>query len=255
MAREDAFALRLRQHRDEVIGRRLCPLVHLRRDVLDHPVDALHQVPHPVGLAAVDVEELVRQVAEVVAVLLGHAHHLRDHAHGQRSGERLEDVHPALRLDLVQELGDGPANERPPGLHRLRREVLVHRGAHGLVRRAILLHELVGAERPHLLEQRPVRGVDRRVRRPPVGADHGRGEELVVAQQPDEVLVAREDPHLGARVPVDGIGLPQSAEVGVGIGDDLGSEEILRVGRRPPRGSPRANATPSKPALFPALRC
>ena len=53
----------------------------------------------------------------------------------------------------------------------------------------------------------------------------------MVAQQPDEVLVAREDPHLGARVPVDGIGLPQPAEVGVGIGDDLGGEEILGVGR------------------------
>ncbi len=98
-------SLGLREHRDEVVGRRLGALVHLRRDVLDHPLDALHQVPHPVGLAAVDVEELVRQVAQVVAVLLGHAHHLRDHAHGQRRGKRLEDVHPPLRLDLVEELG------------------------------------------------------------------------------------------------------------------------------------------------------
>ena len=198
---------------------------------VDHPLDALHQVPHPVGLAPVDVEELVGQVAQVVAIRLGHAHHLRDHAHGERRGEGLQHVHPPLRLDLVQELGDRPADERPPGLHRLRREVLVHRGPHRLVRRPVLLDELVGAELPHLLEQRPVRGVDRRVRRPRVGPDHRRGEELVMAQEPDEVLVAREDPHLGARVPVHRIGLAEPAEVRVGIGDDLGREQVFRVGR------------------------
>ena len=97
-------------------------------------------------------------MAQVLPVFLGDAHHLRDHAHGQRGGQRLEHVHPAVRLHLVEQLGDRLADERAPPLHRLGREVLVHGAPHRLVRRPVVLDELVGAERAHLLEERPIGG-------------------------------------------------------------------------------------------------
>ena len=68
----------------------------------------------------------------------------------------------------------------------------------------------------------------------------------MVSQQPDEVLVARDDPHL-PRVPVHRIGLAEAAEVGVGIGDDLGGEEVFGVGRGDGLGARHwPHATPRK---------
>src|SRR5262245_46411975 len=58
-----------------------------------------------------------------------------------------------------------------------------------------------------------------------------------MADEPDEVLVARDDPHLRARGPVHRVRLAETAEVRVRVGDDVRGEEILGVRRRGGRGA------------------
>jgi hypothetical protein len=49
----------------------------------------------------------------------------------------------------------------------------------------------------------------------------------MVPCHPYQVIVAGDDPRLIFFVPVDGIHLPQVAEVGIGISDDLWGKQIV----------------------------
>lgn len=112
-------------------------------------------------LAAIDVEQLIGEVTEMIAIAFRHTHYLRDDPHWERGGQIAVHIHVALVLDLVQELRDRCAHERPPRLHGTGREELVHDLAHPGVCRAVLLDELVAAEGADPVKEVEIAGADR----------------------------------------------------------------------------------------------
>ena len=219
----------LRQHGDEVRARAPEAVLDHGLHVLDHAAHPLGQGPQPVGLSPVEVEELVGELAQVLAILGRNAHHLRDHPHRQRRREVGQHVHPPPRLRLVQELRHRLPDEGPPRLHGPGREVPVHDLPHRQVLGAVVLDELVGAELPDVADQAQVGGIDRRVRRPRVVPDDGRREELVVPDHPHDVVVARHDPQLVPIVPVHRIQLAEAGVVAVGIRDGGRGEHVVEL--------------------------
>ena len=63
-----------------------------------------------------------------------------------RSREIPVHVHPPLRVDRIEQLGDRRAHEWPPRLHRPWGEVLVHHLPHGGVQGTVLLDQLIAAK-------------------------------------------------------------------------------------------------------------
>ena len=61
-----------------------------------------------------------------------------------------------------------------------------------------------------------------------------------MTENPDDFIVPGHQPEAEAGVPVDGVGVAEVAEAAVGVGDDLGGEEI--VGERDAGG--RAHQVP-----------
>jgi len=157
---EHAGLLPLREHRDEVRARPSQPRLHQRLHVFEHAPHPLGQGPEAVGLAPVDVKELVGELAQMLAVLRRDAHHLRDHPHRKRRREVGQHVHPPPRPGFVEKLRHRPPDEGPPRLHGLRREVPVHDLPHRQVLGPVVLDELVGAERPHVPHQAQIAGID-----------------------------------------------------------------------------------------------
>src|SRR5215831_12906912 len=49
----------------------------------------------------------------------------------------------------------------------------------------------------------------------------------MVPGEPDQVIVARDYPHLVLLVPVDRVLFPQLAEIGVGVGNDVRAKEVI----------------------------
>ena len=158
MPGEYAPRLALRQHRNEVCTRAADALLDQWRRVVDDPPDRLDQRTETVGLAPVDVEDPVGKGAQVIPVAVWHAHHLRDDAHRKGRGEFGQHVHRPVGTDPIEELGHRGTHERAPPLHRLRGEIPVHDAPHREVLGAVLLHQLVRAEVPDLVEERQVLG-------------------------------------------------------------------------------------------------
>ena len=121
---------------------------------IEDPADPLDERGEPIRLTAIDVEQLVGELAELRAIRRGHVHEMRDHANGERSRERRHDIDRRAGLELVEQLGDRRANEGPPLLDGRGGEVLVQQAPHVAVTRWILFHELRAAEPPHFAEQR-----------------------------------------------------------------------------------------------------
>ena len=180
-------------------------------------------------LAAIDVEQLVGEIAEMIAIAFRDTHHLRDDPHRERGGQIAVDIHVALVLNLVQELRDRRAHERPPCLHGAGREELVHDRAHVGVCGAVLLDELVAAERADPMEEVEVVGVDRRVWGAFVRANDCGREGLVVPEHPHHVLVARDHPELVGRVPVHRILFAEAGEERIRVSDDIRREQRVEV--------------------------
>jgi hypothetical protein len=122
--------------------------------VLENPADAFDECGESIRLTAIDVQELVGELAELRAIRRGHVHEVRDHANRQRSSERRHDIDRRAGLELVEQLGDRRANEGPPLLDGRGSEVLMQQATHVAVARWILLHQLSPAESPHFVEQR-----------------------------------------------------------------------------------------------------
>jgi hypothetical protein len=97
---------------------------------------------------------------------------------------------------------------------------------HGSVSRTILSNEHGGED---VLE---IRGTS--VRRW-LGAthEHSRREQLGMAREPHDIVVAGNEPRRVSGIPVDGVLLPQAAEIGIGVVDDLRRKQIIMHGGCP----------------------
>src|SRR5215468_616336 len=103
----------------------------------------------------------------------------------------------------------------------------MHDLAHLQVIRAVMLDELVALVIAHVFVKAKVRLIDRRIGWARVVLEDSRREELVVAGQPDQVVVARDHPQLVLFVPMHRIFVAQPAVISIGIGDDFRSEHIV----------------------------
>src|SRR5438445_12156356 len=68
---------------------------------------------------------------------------------------------------------------------------------------------------------------DRWVRGSRVALEYLGREQLRVPDQPDDVVVAGENPHLVLGVPVDWVLRSEATEVAIGIGNDVRSEQVV----------------------------
>ena len=227
VAAEDAFPLAPGQDGYEVVLRVNDALLHQGSNVLDHLADALGEVLHAPGFAAAHVEQLFGYFADVRAVLLGHAHHFGDNEQRQGRGEVAHHVHAAPFLRLVQQVLDDVLHHGPPLFHRAGGEVAVHHLAHVEVGGTVVLDELAGLVFAHELVKAQVGVVDGGIGRTRVVLEHRRREQFVVAGEPDQVVVAGDYPQLVEFVPVDGVFLPETAVIGVGVVDCLVGEHVV----------------------------
>ena len=153
-------------------------------------------------LAAADIEQLLGQLADVRPVRFGNAHHLGDHQYWKRRREIAHDVHAAAFLSLIEQVLDGALDKRTPLLQRFRREIAVHDLAHLQVIRPVVLDELVALVVADILVEAEIGLVDRRVGRPRIVLEHRRREQLVMPGQPDQVVVAGDNPEFVFLVPM-----------------------------------------------------
>ncbi len=102
------------------------------------------------------------------------------------------------------------------------------------VNRPVLLDQLVGPKLTHFIEQRQVFRIDRRIGRCRTVLHDLRGEQLVMAEEPNHFVVAGDDPQLEAFVPVHGIQRSEVSEIGIRVGDHLGGEQVIEMGGRHP---------------------
>ena len=96
--------------------------------------------------------------------------------------------------------------------------------------RAIPLHQHRGPELPHRTEQRQILRIDRWVGRAGIVPDDGRGEQVVMTDDPDDVVVPGQEPELITLVSVDRVLFPQPGVPGMRVGDDLWGEEVIKTG-------------------------
>src|SRR5262245_32712903 len=92
---------------------------------------------------------------------------------------------------------------------------------------AVVLNEKVTEELSDTMVYLQVRCLNGGIRLLRVAFGHFRGEQLWVPDKPHHIVIAGDYPHPILGIPVDGILLPQSIKIGVGISDDFWSEQIV----------------------------
>ena len=195
------------------------------------PAHAFGQRLHPVILAAADIQQLLGELPDIGPIRRRHTHHLRDHHDRQRCRQVAHDVHMPFRFGRVEQLLHRIADERAPGFHLLGREVAVHHPAHLEMLRSVVLDELVALVVPDVVVKAQIGLIDGGIGRPRVVPENCRRKQFVMAGQPDHVVVAGDDPQGICLVPMDRVCVSQPAIVGVGIGDDIRCEHVIRNGR------------------------
>src|SRR5262245_29425832 len=103
----------------------------------------------------------------------------------------------------------------------------MHDLAHIQVIRAVVLDELVALVIPNVFVKAEIGLIDRRIGWARVVLEDSRREELVVAGQPDQVVMAGNYPQLVLFVPMHRIFVAQSAIISIRLGDDFRSEHVV----------------------------
>ena len=211
------LVLRLHETGEEIVLRAARALLRQRNQVGAHRVEEPPLALGPLAVEAAEEDEpearhgFVRPGLEAPAVLRRHADDLRDHRHGKRVGEGLDQIDLALRHRVRDQLAGDLAHARLQAPHDARREGLVHQAAQARV------HLAVGAQHAR---RRQV--VARELRELPVQGE-GVREADVVAEDRLHVGVAehRRDAEGEAFVQVHRVlGAPPRKE-GVGIAAHL----------------------------------
>src|SRR5262249_22772602 len=65
------------------------------------------------------------------------------------------------------------------------------------------------------------------IRLPQVTFEDFRGEQLLVPEHPHHIVIAGDEPHRILGIPVNRVLLTQAVKIGIGIGDDLWSKQIV----------------------------
>ena len=150
---------------------------------------------------------------EPLAVLERHAEHLADDGDGQGVGEVLDEVHPALVLDAVEQAVDDLLDVGAQDVHHARGEGLADEAAQARVVGGIAIEHRQARPRHGKAEARGHEGGD------------GLLGEARIAERRDDVLVAGEDPE-AERALVNGVLGAQAAVGRIGIRDERGVHGI-----------------------------
>ena len=229
----EPIAVDLRRHEgvNQPFARCRSLLGDARLEVGAHRLGGAQHATGAVGVVlevAEDLGEVGRPCLELRMVLGRHAEHLGRHDRGQRLGDVADDVHPAARNrrveQAVHDLLDVRAQDGDPPRREGVRGEAANARVGGRIHEEHLPHHHLG----HRAELGEPDGVELRRRRRPVGDEP--------MEHLDHVGVARDDPRVQVRIPVDGILFAQTVVERIRIRQDFRIEQVIEAERGILRG-------------------
>src|SRR5271165_6886208 len=92
---------------------------------------------------------------------------------------------------------------------------------------AIVLNELVALVISYIFVKTEIGLIDRGVRRPRVVFKNGGRKQFMMPGQPNKVVMPGDDPQGISLVPMNRVLIPQTAVIGVRVGNDTGGEHVV----------------------------